>query len=130
MEDVIAHGTASPHGTPVALLYSESEDIYTSFSTAIKPVGLAGTIGAAKRALYVALRHLEWPVDVITEDDLEAFGRSGGTGGDPVVARLRTQYKSIFAVDTHIRVNASAGIALWVEQVNFKMNISPIIDRT
>ena len=62
-EDIVAEGIAQPQGAAVALLYSESSDIW--FSS-------VGTIGAGLRSMYLAFRHAGLPVQVFTEDDCAA----------------------------------------------------------
>lgn len=49
-----------PKGAPVALLYSESADIW---------FGSVGSYAAGLRSLYIALRHAQIPVQILTEDD-------------------------------------------------------------
>lgn len=52
-----------PKGAPVAILYSESADIWLSG---------VGTFGAGLRSLYLAYRHAGIPVQILTEDDCVA----------------------------------------------------------
>ena len=59
-EDIVAQGIVQPKGAPVALLYSESADIW---------FGSVGSYGAGLRSLYIALRHAQIPVQIFTEDD-------------------------------------------------------------
>ena len=62
-EDIVQAGAAQAQGAAVAVLLSESADIY------FDPVG---THGSGLRTLYLALRHAELPVDIVTEDDAES----------------------------------------------------------
>jgi hypothetical protein len=54
-EDIITAGTVQPGGGAVAVLYSETADIFYDGT---------GTYGAELRALYIALKHLQMPVEV------------------------------------------------------------------
>ena len=71
MEDIILHGTAQAFGAEVALLMSETSDIWADYANPTELIGRTGTAGTAQRALYIALRHLQQPVDVIIEEDCE-----------------------------------------------------------
>ena len=51
-EDIVAQGIVQPKGAAVALLYSESADIW---------FGSVGSYGAGLRSLYIALRHAQVP---------------------------------------------------------------------
>ena len=62
-EGIVAEGIAQPQGEAVAILYSESSDIW--FSS-------VGTIGAGLRSMYLAFRHAGLPVQVFTEHDCAA----------------------------------------------------------
>ena len=62
-EDIIATGTVQPGGGAVAVLYSETADIFFDGT---------GTYGAELRSLYIALKHLQLPVEVMIEGDCDA----------------------------------------------------------
>ena len=62
-EDIVAEGIVQPNGAAVALLYSESADIW---------YGSVGSYGAGLRSLYIAWRHAQVPVQIFTEDDCTA----------------------------------------------------------
>jgi hypothetical protein len=74
----------------VAILYSETADIWLS------PVG---TPGAAKRSLYIALRHAQIPIDVVNEEDC-----SRG---------YLLHYSALFVVDQQVSEVAVTAIGLW-----------------
>ena len=59
-DDIVFGGVAQAAGAKVALLYSMAADLFLS------PFGTQGT---AKRTLYLALKHSEFPVDIVTEMD-------------------------------------------------------------
>eukprot|EP00937_MAST-01D_sp_MAST-1D-sp2_P004985 g4985.t1 len=93
-DDVVADGMAQARGAKAALLMSESADIYYDG---------AGTHGAEKRALYLALRHAELPVDIVTEDDVE----------DGELERLG--YAALYVTEPHLRASAVPALRRWVE---------------
>ena len=61
MDDLVAKGVAQPFAQ-TALLYSETADIWLSSATT--------NATAAKRALFITLRHAQLAVDVLCEEDL------------------------------------------------------------
>ena len=91
-DDIVMHGAAQSAGSPVALLMSETGDIFHD---------CWGTAGAAKRSLYIALKHRQLAVDVVIEEDIEAA---------PVLA----QYTVIYIVDPHVRASAAHALLAWV----------------
>ena len=56
-QDIVQAGVAQAQGAAVALLYSETSDVWVDVHTP----------GAALRSLYLALRHAELPVDIVIE---------------------------------------------------------------
>ena len=76
-DDIVMHGAAQSAGSPVALLMSETGDIFHD---------CWGTAGAAKRSLYIALKHRQLAVDVVIEEDIEAA---------PVLAQYTVIYVSL-----------------------------------
>ena len=88
------HGVAQAQGASVALLYSQSADIWSDG---------VGTIGAHKKAIYLALRHLQLPVDVVVEEDAV----SG--------ALKRLNYTVLYITEAHVTDAAGAAIARWVK---------------
>lgn len=90
-EDIIQGGVAQAGGAKVALLYSDSADIWLS------PVG---TFGAAKRTLYIALRHAQLPIDIVTEQD--------------AIAGALNHYSVLYVVDQQVSEAAVTAIAAWV----------------
>ena len=92
-DDIVMHGSAQSAGRPVAILFSETGDIFHD---------MWGTGGAAKRSLYIALKHRQITVDVVTEEDLEA----------PAVL---SRYKVLYIVDRHVRTSAAHALQLWLE---------------
>ena len=102
MEDIILHGTAQAFGAEVALLMSETSDIWADYANPTELIGRTGTAGTAQRALYIALRHLQQPVDVIIEEDCE----------DPSVL---ANYSSVFISDPNLKESAARGLGSWVE---------------
>ena len=59
-EDIVHEGRVWPMGAPVALLYSESADIW---------LNSVDSFASGLRSLYIAYRHAEMPVQILTEDD-------------------------------------------------------------
>ena len=102
MEDIILHGTAQAFGAEVALLMSETSDIWADYANPTELIGRTGTAGTAQRALYIVLRHLQQPVDVIIEEDCE----------DPSVL---ANYSSVFISDPNLKESAARGLGSWVE---------------
>lgn len=92
-DDIVAKGVAQAQGAKAALLYSETADIY--FDT-------AATFGAELRAVYIALRHAQIPVDIVTEDDAVAGELT------------RLGYHTLYVVEPHVSDAAGAAIAKWV----------------
>lgn len=60
-DDILAKSQPHAAGVKVALLFSETGDIF---------LDSYGTAGAAKRSLYIALSHLQLAIDILTEEDL------------------------------------------------------------
>jgi hypothetical protein len=59
-DDIVDSGSAQLNLAKVALLYSETADIW--YSPLYTP-------GAAKRSLYLALRHAQIPLDIVNEGE-------------------------------------------------------------
>eukprot|EP01052_Picozoa_sp_SAG31_P032187 SAG31_NODE_3504_length_4188_cov_2.084862_2_plen_420_part_00 len=91
-EDIVHAGAVQPYGAAVALLYSETADIF--FDS-------AGTTGAELRALYIALKHAHVPIDVVIEEDCES-------------GRLH-YYDSLYITQAHMSDTATAGVVKWVQ---------------
>eukprot|EP00039_Didymoeca_costata_P021098 m.343405 g.343405 ORF g.343405 m.343405 type:complete len:1268 (+) comp22801_c0_seq1:126-3929(+) len=94
-EDIINMGSAQANGAAVAILYSETSDIW--YTT-------AGTYGAAQRSLYIALKHAQLPVDMLIEEDCLA-----------TTGRLH-YYDVLYVALPMITDEAAEGIAAWVAQ--------------
>eukprot|EP00041_Stephanoeca_diplocostata_P032483 m.1041146 g.1041146 ORF g.1041146 m.1041146 type:complete len:1572 (-) comp24157_c0_seq4:1290-6005(-) len=88
-DDIIAAGSVLD--AKVALLFSESGDIWKD---------TYGTAGAAKRALYIALKHAQLLVDVVTETDIE----------DGIL----NSYGVLYLANAHMRRTAADVVATWV----------------
>lgn len=88
-EDIVQTGVVQAQGAAVALLYSETADIFRD---------TIGTFGTGLRTLYLALRHAELPVDVVTEDD----------------AALLKHYSCLFVTMPHMTTEFGAAVATWV----------------
>ena len=90
-DDIVASGVPQAQGAKAAIVFSKTADMYfDSF----------GTAGAAKRSLFVMLRHAQIATDVIVEEDME----SG----------LINEYGLIFLSEAHVRESAAAALAQWV----------------
>jgi hypothetical protein len=85
-------GVAQAQGAAVAVLLSESADIYWD------PVG---THGSGLRTLYLALKHAELPVDIVVEDDC--------------VSGLLKHYDVLYVTMPHLTDEAAGATAAWVE---------------
>lgn len=88
-DDIVAAGSVLE--AKVALLFSETGDIWKD---------TYGTAGAAKRALYIALKHAQLSIDVVTEADIE-----DGT---------LHAYSVLYIANAHIRRTAAAAVVGWV----------------
>lgn len=88
-EDILQAGQI-PWGE-VGLWFSETGDIWGDSD---------GSFGPAKRALYIAVRHGQAPLDVVVEQD-----SLDGTLG---------RYKVLYLTDRHVSRRASRAIAEWV----------------
>ena len=99
-EDIMEPGTTVASGD-VGLWCSDAGDIWV----AQIPPALYGkhqsTLSASKKALYIALLHLEVPLDIVVEDDI------GPT--------LNT-YTTLYLADAHVTQKASVALAAWVAQ--------------
>ena len=60
-EDILWDGVAQAAGAKIAIMYSDSADCWLSPEVTSQ--------GAAKRTLYVMLKHMGLPTDIVTEDD-------------------------------------------------------------
>lgn len=90
-EDIVQSGSAQAQGAAVAILASESSNYW---------LRNAGTQGAAKRTLYIALRHSGYPVDFVIEEDC--------------VAGHLKHYSVLYVVDAQVSEVATAAINAWV----------------
>lgn len=88
-EDIVQNGVVQAQGAAVALLYSETADIFAD------PIG---TFGTGLRTLYLALRHAELPIDIVTETD----------------AALLKHYACLFVTQPHVTTSFAAEVASWV----------------
>eukprot|EP01052_Picozoa_sp_SAG31_P001968 SAG31_NODE_66_length_28567_cov_30.222698_9_plen_424_part_00 len=91
-EDIVQTGTAQAQGAAVAILASESSNYW---------LRNAGTQGAAKRTLYIALKHGGYPVDFVLESDC-------------IAGNLKF-YNALFVADAQVSETATAAIAEWVD---------------
>jgi hypothetical protein len=89
-EDIVQDGQIRPG--VAALWFGETSDIWNDN---------AHPYGAAKRALYIAARHQQLPLDMVTERDVVAGG-------------LR-DYQVLYLADRHISRRAAEAVAKWVE---------------
>lgn len=92
-DDIVAHGVPQAQGAKAAIVFSATEDMYWD---------TFGTPGAAKRALFVTIRHAQIALDVICEDDIE----SG----------LADAYALIFLSAGHLRAAAATALTRWVAE--------------
>ena len=110
-EDIIVEGVVQPRGAPVALLYSETTEIWREAEVPIdKKTGktelgpLRGDQNSAMadfRTGYLALKHANLEVDVLIE-------------GDALVGRLK-HYSVLYVLSTPQITGACArAIAAWV----------------
>ena len=91
-EEIIQDGVAQAQGDAVAILASESSNYW---------LRNAGTQGAAKRTLYIMLKHGGYPVDFLLEEDC-------------VAGRLKF-YNALFVSDAQVSEVATKAIEAWVE---------------
>lgn len=89
-EDIVQAGQRRP--AEAGLWFSETADIWEDY---------AGSFGAAKRGLYVAILHRQLPLDFLVEQD----ALDGALG----------RYKALFVADRHVSRAASEKIAAWVQ---------------
>jgi len=88
-EDLVADGTLPE--AQAGLWFSETSDVWGDS---------APPFGAAKRALWVAIRHAQAPLDVVVEQDALEGGLS--------------RYRALYLADRHVSRAASGRIADWV----------------
>jgi hypothetical protein len=91
-DDIISEGVAQAHGASVCLLYSETDDIWFN--------GLEYG-PAAKRTLYIALKHAQVAVEVVIEEDAAAGHLS--------------HYSTLYITDRHVKESAMESILSWVK---------------
>ena len=91
MQDIIWNGVAQAAGAKVAIMYSDSADRWLSPAITSQ--------GAAKRSLYIMLKHMSLPTDVVTEDDC--------------VEGHLNHYAALFVVDAQISEAAVGAIGSW-----------------
>ena len=84
-EDLVQSGRV--RGAEAGLFFSETSDIWNDND---------GSFGAAKRTLYLAIRHAQVPLDVVVEDD-------------PLDG-----YRVLYLTDRHVSRKAARRIADWV----------------
>lgn len=89
-EDLIQSGQVQPAQT--ALWFSETADIWGDYHD---------SFAAAKRGMYIAIRHLQLPLDFVIEDD--------------AVDGTLNKYKLLYLTDCHVDRQSSKAIAAWVE---------------
>ena len=90
-DDIVARGVPQAQGAKASLVFSATEDMYWD---------AFGTPGAAKRALFVTIRHAQIALDVICEDDIE----SG----------LVNEYALVFLSAGHLREASATALVKWV----------------
>lgn len=95
-EDVLMD--AEPVSTPVALLVARTTDVWTD----TKDMDYVSNSGTERVYLYLLLRHLGYPVDILTEDDVLA-GRAGA-------------YRAIFMAESHLYDGVLPRLLEWVQQ--------------
>jgi hypothetical protein len=89
-EDLVHAGRLEPAQT--GLWFSETSDIWWDNG---------GSFGAAKRTLYLTVRHAQVPLDVVVEADTQD--------------RTLTAYRALFLTDRHVSRAAARTIAAWIE---------------
>jgi hypothetical protein len=94
-DDIVASGANAPQGAKAAMLFSATADIYQEGY---------GTSGAAKRALFLAIKHAGIALDVVIEEDLALKSSLAVTA----------QYSVIYITDRRITTQAGAALATWV----------------
>lgn len=92
---------AKPVPTKVALIYSRSTDIWTD----IDDVPYISNSGTERVDLYLLLRHLGYPIDILTEDDI-LEGRAKG-------------YAAIFVAESHLADGVLPKLLAWVNDGGF-----------
>lgn len=90
-DDIVFDGVAQAGGAKVALLYSNPSDLWYS------PLGTPGT---AKRTLYLALKHLQLPLDIVTESDC--------------VKGHLNHYSVLYITDPQVTEATMAAVTRWV----------------
>jgi hypothetical protein len=93
-DDIVSAGVPQAQGAKVALVFSETSDIYLNdYSNA----------GAGKRSLFLALRHEQVAVDIVIEDDL-------------LEESLINEYAVLFATCSHLTQSAGVSLGQWVHR--------------
>lgn len=92
---------AQPVSTPVALLVARSTDVWTD----TKDMDYVSNSGTERVYLYLLLRHLGYPVDILTEDD--------------VLAGRAEAYRAIFMTESHLADGVLPRLLDWVKRGGF-----------
>ena len=90
-DDIVWDGVAQAAGAKVAIMYSDSADAWMSPEIT--------TQGSAKRTLYLMLKHMGLPTDIVTEDDCTAGHLN--------------HYGALYVVDAQISEAAVTAIGAW-----------------
>ena len=99
-EDIMAAGTSVASGD-VGLWCSDAGDIWVAQIPPNTYGKHQSTFSASKKALYIALLHLEVALDIVVEDD---------------VGPTLDTYTTIYLTDAHVTQKASTALAAWVAQ--------------
>jgi hypothetical protein len=91
-EDIVVDGAAQAEGAAVAMVFGESANVW-------KP--MLGTVGSAKRTLYLAIRHAGYPIDAVLEADC--------------IAGYLRHYSVLYVVEPQVSEKATAAIGEWVK---------------
>lgn len=88
-EDIVQSGQVRP--AQCALWFSDTADIWRDYE---------GSAAAGKRALYIAIRHNQIPLDFVVEED--------------ALDGTLASYKALYLTDEHVSRAASKAISKWV----------------
>ena len=106
-DDIIQATDRVKPESSVGLVFANAADVWNDAAeygcVGTPPCDYQGPWGAAKRSLYIALKHIQiTDIDMLLDDDVQ----------DP---QLMAQYSTVYVVDPHMGTNTSIALAQWVE---------------
>jgi hypothetical protein len=105
-EDIVQTGSEPALGSAsrVAIVFSTTSDVWMGWQCDEFFWPQSQTFHSNKRALYIALKHLQYSVDILLEPD------------DLADQDLLSSYATIYLADAHITAGSASALSLWVQR--------------